>query len=53
MATAVFPIESLPETREAGQPVHRETRDVGVQVLCTHTALVPMGVRVRGRGNLT
>ena len=37
MATAVFPIESLPETREAGQPVHRETRDVGVQISGTHT----------------
>ena len=37
IVTAVFPIESLPETREAGQPVHRETRDVGVQISGTHT----------------
>ena len=37
MVTAVFPIESPLETREARQPVHRETRDVGVQISGTHT----------------
>ena len=37
VATAVSPVESPPELRGAGQPVHRETRDVGVQISGTHT----------------
>ena len=37
MATAVSPVESPPELRGTGQPVHRETRDVGVQISGTHT----------------
>ena len=37
MATAVLPAESPPETRETRRPVHRETRDVGVQISGTHT----------------
>ena len=37
MATAVFQVESPPETRKTRQPVHRETRDVGVQISGTHT----------------
>ena len=37
VATAVSPVESPPELRGTGQPVHRETRDVGVQISGTHT----------------